>query len=327
MVIGHQKQLEILTESAKRGRLAHAYLFSGPAKVGKKTLALEWLSRLLSIELSAGIAHPDFSFVGPLVDPKTGKLNKEIEISQIRDLINKLQLKTVAAPYKAAIIDQAHLLNSESQNALLKTLEEPSGRAVIILIADNVLRLLPTIVSRCEIVKFHFVSKSQLEILAREMKIQAGAKQLEEMLSLSLGRPGRLVDFGANEGEFLHWQEKIKEAEKIFSAGIGEKLNYIKRATSDESNQDTSELLEIWQYYFRQKMLATITAKSENPKEIAALSDAPRFVFTKNSQKNSFASEIKKIAAILEKINNLIIIFSRTNASQRLAMENLMLEI
>jgi len=125
MVVGHQKQLDFLYQATLGGRLSHAYIFSGPAQVGKKTTALEWLSHVFSTNLREDRAHPDFSFISPLIDPKTGVANKEIEIGQIRSLIEKLQLKTSSAPFKAAIVDQAHLMNAEAQNALLKTLEEP----------------------------------------------------------------------------------------------------------------------------------------------------------------------------------------------------------
>ena len=257
MVVGHQKQLDYLYRSSQNGSINHAYIFAGPNKVGKKTAAFEWLSHLFSRNLRQDLAHPDFSFVGPLTDPKTGQTNKEIEIGQIGELIRKLQLKPALVHFKAAVIDQAHLLNSESQNALLKTLEEPPGEAIIVLIADNALRLLPTIISRCEVVRFHFVSKSQMARLAKAKKIDADEARLELMLNLSLGRPGRLLDFTANVGEFDAWQAKLKQCERIASSGLPERFAYVKAMTDDKTGADINELLELWQYFFRQKLLET----------------------------------------------------------------------
>jgi len=96
--------------------LAHAYILSGPARLGKKTIALQWLSEIIGIPLSISIAHPDFNFVAPLKDPKTDQKAAEITVAQIRNLINKLSLTPIAAPFKAAIIDDAHLMNIEAQN-------------------------------------------------------------------------------------------------------------------------------------------------------------------------------------------------------------------
>lgn len=326
MVVGHQKQLDFLYQSALAGRLSHAYIFSGPGKVGKKTVALEWLSHLFSTNLREGRAHPDFSFVGPLTDPKTGVLNKEIEISQIRDLIEKLQLRPSLAPFKAAIIDQAHLMNSESQNALLKTLEEPLGNTVIVLVADNASRLMSTIVSRCEVIKFHFVAKPAMEKLAKTKKIAADEARLEIMLNLSLGRPGRLIDFATNEGELDSWLTKLKEFERIIGASVADRFAYIKKVTDDKSGENTNDLLELWQYYFRQKLLNALKPASleAKPPDRSLNSAKAEFVFTKNAQK---ANPLEKIAASLEKINNLIMLLSYANVNERLALENLMLEI
>jgi len=320
MVIGHQKQLDFLYQATLGGRLSHAYIFSGPSKVGKKTVALEWLSHCFSTNLREGRAHPDFSFVAPLADPKTGILNKEIEIGQIRKLIEKLQLKPSSAPFKAAIIDQAHLMNIEAQNALLKTLEEPLGYAVIILIADNATRLLPTIVSRSVVMKFHFVAKPQMEKLAKVKNLAADESRLKLMLDLSLGRPGRLIDFGANAGELDDWLAKLREFERAVSAGASDRFAYIKKVTDDKSGEDVNELLELWQYYFRQKMLGALAPAEASKKQAA---DSP-FVFTKNLQKKD---PLEKIAANLEKINDLIMLLSYANINVRLALENLMLEI
>ena len=318
MVVGHQKQLDFLYQSALGGRLSHAYIFSGPSRVGKKAVALEWLAHVFSVGLQEGKAHPDFLFVGPLTDPKTGIVNKEIEIGQIRGLIERLQLKPSVAPFKAAIIDSAHLMNAESQNALLKTLEEPSPNTVIILIADNASRLLPTIVSRSVVIKFHFVPKAQMVRLAQVKKIAVDEQRLELMLNLSLGRPGRLLDFATNEGELEGWLSKLKEIESVAGAGISDRFAYIKRMTDDKAGEDINELLELWQYYFRQKLLAAL-APAESKKQ----TDSP-FVFTKNLQKTN---PLEKIVANLEKINNLIMLLSHANVNIRLALENLMLEI
>lgn len=322
MAIGHQKQIDYLYHRTKDRSAVGAYIFSGPAQIGKKTIALEWLSHLFSQNLRQDSAHIDFSFVEPLTGPKTGCKNKEIEIAQIKALIEKLQLKPAIMPFKAAIIDQAHLLNAESQNALLKTLEEPPGQAIIILIADNVLRLLPTIVSRCEVIKFHFVSRKQMVELADTNKLAAGQER-EMMLNLSLGRPGRLMDFALKKEEFDSWLKKLKQYEQIVMAGVPERLSYVKQAVDDEEGKNVNELLELWQYYFREKLLEALF-RSKKDAAPAQINQKTNFVFTKNLQK---PNNIEKLTAILEKIDNLIILLAHSNVNERLALENLLLEV
>ncbi|PIV68380.1 MAG: hypothetical protein COS07_04185, partial [Candidatus Aenigmarchaeota archaeon CG01_land_8_20_14_3_00_37_9] len=153
---------------AESGRISHAYLFCGQEKLGKKTIALEWISSLFGQDLQ-NAQHPDLIFLEPTDPPSvkdskekpTGK--KEIRISQIRELIWKLSLKPYSAPYKAVIIDQAHLMNQDAQTSLLKTLEEPKGKTFLILITEMPESLFPTIRSRVENIKFYPVKKEEIK--------------------------------------------------------------------------------------------------------------------------------------------------------------------
>ncbi len=313
MIIGHQKQLEILQAARQNGRLSHAYILSGPSKIGKKTVALEWLSEILGARLSASAAHPDFAFVAPLTDPKTGKLASEITVAQIRNLIWKLSLTPAVAPVKAALIDDAHLMNAEAQNALLKTLEEPPGSAVIVLVAQNSNRLLETIRSRCQILQFNFVSPKEMAGFP-DLK---GSEGSAEIIRLSFGRPGRMVEFAADSDQLKAWQEKTEEFSRVISAGMSERFAY---AAKVADSRDLDELLEIWQSHFRDKMLVALNGKKE-----PAPPESTQFVFSK--LKNASSASPQKIALILEKIHELGMVLQTTNASSRLAIEYFMLDL
>lgn len=110
MIIGHQKQWQFLEEIKDKENFSHAYLFAGQEKLGKKSLALEWLQLLLGGKKE----QPDLIFIQPE--------KKEIKIAQIKELIGKLALKPHSAPFKTAVIDQAHLMNQEAQTCLLKNI-------------------------------------------------------------------------------------------------------------------------------------------------------------------------------------------------------------
>ncbi len=143
-------------------RLAHAFLLSGQSGTAKQQLAVEMAAALLCLEnswpacgncrscqLLASGAHPDFRTL--TFEPnKSGKFRTEILIDQVRDLISFLQLTTTISEKKAALIFPAEAMNRNAANALLKTLEEPPGDAVIILLSHDPSRLAVTITSRCQ---------------------------------------------------------------------------------------------------------------------------------------------------------------------------------
>jgi len=137
----HQKQWEFLKKSAELGRLPHALLFYGQKGLGKKALAIEF-SKFLIKEISP----PDFI----LIEPE----GKEIQIKQIRNLIQGLSFKPYLADFKIAVINKAHLMSQESQNCFLKFLEEPTDKTYLILITEYPAMLLPTILSRVQKLRF-----------------------------------------------------------------------------------------------------------------------------------------------------------------------------
>lgn len=342
-LVGHQKQFESLRGAFDSGKMAHAYIFSGPDKVGKKTLALKWLSSILNIGLKPGTAHPDFLFLAPLVDEKTQKIAKEITVGQIREAIGKLSLTASAGGYKAAIVDGAHLMNSEAQNCLLKTLEEPPGKIVIILIAENEARLLETVRSRAQVIKFGFVAVEDLQNFgigyAADRGLKIGAEQIKELAELSFGRPGRLADFLQNPNLSREWQSAAKEFAKIIDGDLAEKFAYAKKITDNEKEKaqpiSLRELIEIWQYHFRNRLLQSLENKDDSARVRLAQdqrgsdprnSGKEHFVFSKLKEKE-VGQEPEKIAAILKKIQELDLMLRATNAHPRLAIENFFLDL
>lgn len=155
-------QEEFLARRAA-GRLAHALLISGPSGCGKRQFAGGIMASLLcleqdypacgrcrSCELLAGGAHPDGFTMTFEEHPKTHKLRTELVVEQVRRLIDSFQLTRTISPYKAVLIHPAEALNISAANALLKTLEEPTGDATLILVSDNPTRLPATVRSRCQ---------------------------------------------------------------------------------------------------------------------------------------------------------------------------------
>ena len=168
-IIGQQKQLTILATALANGRLHHAYLFVGPEGVGKHLVAVALAKALHCSEIEndfcgncvncrriADANHPDVRVIEPL----SGK--KEISIQQIRELERELNYRSFTGKRKVVIIDPATLLNPSSQNALLKTLEEPPQDSLIVLIAPNGGGLLPTLRSRCLRLSFAPLTRNEI---------------------------------------------------------------------------------------------------------------------------------------------------------------------
>jgi len=307
MLIGHQKQLNYLKRIAESGKIPHALLFSGQKKLGKKTIASEfifWLFEEPGVPKILG--HPDFILIEPQEKhpeaersslrgspaPSSALVRGQIQINQIRDLSWRLSLKPIKAKLKAVIIDEAHSMTPEAQNCFLKTLEEPKGNTILILITEKPNFLLPTIVSRCQIIKFYPVKKDEIE---RYLKNQEGLskEEIEEILEIAQGRPGRAVELAFAKEKFEFYKKRTKELAKIFNSNLSSRFQYAKEISTKENLQ---EILEIWLNYFRN-------------------------IFIKNCSTPS----AKHLGNILQQIQRTIYLISTTNVNPRLALEILMM--
>jgi DNA polymerase-3 subunit delta' len=196
---GHDRLIEGFRRAVARGRLAHAYLFTGPAGVGKHLFGVELARALLCEgnppeELRAcdecpackqveARTHPDFY---PAVRPPEVL---EFPIDLMRTLCQGFALKPARGRGKVVLIDDADDLNEESANCFLKTLEEPPPRSVLILIGSSPDRQLPTIVSRCQVVRFDPLPAP----VVRELLTAEGVTDpalLDRIVRLAGGSPG-----------------------------------------------------------------------------------------------------------------------------------------
>jgi DNA polymerase-3 subunit delta' len=193
MIIGHAKQLDFLRKSWEEKRIGHAYLFVGPHGVGKRRVAAELVGWILGkAEAPADLSQEfEIRYVEREPDKKTGKKHKDISIEQIHAARNYLAHHSFLNSHKLVIIDEAEFLSRAAGNALLKTLEEPSLRTTIILLTDDEKKLLPTIVSRCQLLQFPPVPTGEIAAALRKMGAQN--EEAEELARLSHHRPGRAL--------------------------------------------------------------------------------------------------------------------------------------
>jgi len=195
--IGNKLAVSILKKALETKRVASAYLFCGPDGVGKSLAALNFAKALLCEKRTNDSCdhcsscrrvdsgnHPDVHWYKP-----TGK-SRLVKIDQIRkELIPQANLKPFEAEWKVFIIVEADRMNDEAQNAVLKTLEEPPGQSVLILVTSNPSALLPTIVSRCQAIPFLPIPKDELEAAIAE-KWGLAKEEAHLVASLACGSMG-----------------------------------------------------------------------------------------------------------------------------------------
>lgn len=265
MLIGHQKQWNFLKKKFQLNQLSHVYLFTGPDEIGKKKFALEF-SKLINCideknkptfacELRTGKEecqnckliekekHPDVLMVRLKED------KSEIEIAQIRGVQQFLSLKPYYGSLKTVIVDEAEKMNQEAQSCFLKTLEEPKGRTLLILISSKPEMLLPTILSRCQTVKFFLVSLAEIKNYLIEKEIPA--KKAEMLINISDGKPGRVIKFLLEPDKITKEKKVLNEILEVCNSDLAAKFRYVKNL----QEVDFSEIIDIFKRYFRELLL------------------------------------------------------------------------
>jgi DNA polymerase-3 subunit delta' len=238
MILGHEKQIQFLREILKSGKIPHAFLFCGKEKLGKRKVAFEFSSWILNSPVQN---HPDFFYLEPI--------KNQISIEQIRDLIRKISLKPFYSKYKVAVIDAAHKMTLEAQNCFLKTLEEPRGDSVIILISENENFLLSTIVSRCQKIKFFPLERKKMEEFLRGKGIEE--RKIEKILRFAQGRPGMAIEFLENEKRLEEFEILEKNLVNMKKEEVYFRFQKIKEFLS---NFNLFEILEVFALNLRERM-------------------------------------------------------------------------
>ncbi len=194
---GQDRIIKLLQRSLETGRLAHAYLFEGPDGVGRRSTALA-LARTIYCKtpvnhdacesciscrkVNSGI-HPDIHFLELLPD------KRDIKIEQIRELQRQLTIWPLEGQRRICLIEPAERLNEHSANALLKTLEEPPGNALFILLTNQADMLLPTIRSRCQHLRFGLLPETEIcELLQQQGYPPDQARQMAALAEGSISK-------------------------------------------------------------------------------------------------------------------------------------------
>ena len=330
-LLGHEWAVDMLRQHVAHNTTRHAYLFSGPPGLGRRALALRLAQALNCSNPPApgepcfecrdckqikAMQHPDLNIVEPtILDDKKQPIpnpDGEIRISQVRDLHRAINLKPYQSKFRMALFLRFHKANDNAANALLKTLEEAPPHAILILTADTPEQLLPTIVSRCEILRLRPLPPSIIEADLIEQGMDARRARL--LAYISDGRPGYARRLLEDETLLDERESRLNDLQTLLPASRVEKFAYAEKLSKDKDAM--RKTISIWISYWRDVMLR------------AAQTDVNIINADRNAEIELLAAslDLSRARQIISLLENALEQMDR-NVNARLLMEVLLLDL
>ncbi len=216
ILLGHPDAEATILDAIRGGRMHHAWLITGPEGVGKATLAYRFARRLLagqpatnSLALDpthpvfrrvAANSHADLLTIERVLNEKTKRMKTQIAVEDVRKINGFMSLTPAEGGWRVVVVDGAEELNQASANALLKILEEPPPRAILLLVCAAPGRLLPTIRSRCRRLRLSPLADGPMADLLTQYLPQLDADECGGLITLAEGSPGRAIMLAEDEG-------------------------------------------------------------------------------------------------------------------------------
>ncbi len=318
-MIGHEWAVELLASRLASERAGHAYLFTGPGQIGKSTLAIRFAQAMNCTDPGSGPAPCGkcraCDLIGRGIHPDVQVVSAEgrsIKIEAIRELQQSLALRPYEARFRVAILPDMQLATDHAADALLKTLEEPPASTRLLLTSDVSESLLPTIVSRCQVIPLRLVS---IDTLSGALALRYGLDEQESALlaALSGGRPGWAIAAIENP-EILKDRAEIVDA---MLAVLNEKrvgrFNYSEEIAR---HPELQLVLETWQSWWRDVLLL-VEGSSVTPVNIDRREDLEAISFQVTPEEARRA--LRAVRHTIEAMDK--------NANTRLALDVMLLEM
>lgn len=318
-ILGHEQIKEYFKNALERRQVSHAYILTGEAGMGRKTLANAFA---MALQCESGTAepcgvchscrqflsgnHPDVVYVR---HEKPGSIG----VDDVREqIINDVTIKPYSSPYKIYIVDQAELLTAQAQNALLKTIEEPPEYAVLFFLTTNAEGFLPTILSRCTILKlkplYDHVIKGYLKNHEKVSDHQA-----DVCTAFARGNLGRAIALSGSE-EFVQMQEIVLHLLKhVMDMPVYEMAAALKEMK--EANLNINDCLDFMQLWFRDILMFKAT------KDTSLFIFKDEYKYIRKIADHSSFDGIEKILKAIDKVK----VRLDANVNFELAMELMLL--
>ena len=320
-VVGHKEIVQYIQNAVKQNKLSHAYILNGHRVSGKKLL-----SRLFAMTLQCETGQPEpcgecrscmqtKNGNQPDIITVTHEKPATISVDDIREQLNgDVMIKPYSSPYKIYIIPEADLMTPQAQNALLKTLEEPPEYAVIFLLTENADSLLPTIRSRCVMLKLRNIKDKLVKKYLME-QLQVPDYQAELCAAFAQGNIGRAVMLAKSE----HFNEIKDEAIQLLKYIDEMELHEIVGAIKQigKYKLEVTDYLDILTIWYRDILLYKAT------KDVEGLVFGDQLTFIKKKASNSSYEGIETILTAIEKAKLRL----KANVNFDLLMELLLLTI
>jgi DNA polymerase III subunit delta' len=264
-VVGHEHPRSILEHAALTGQISHAYLLTGPERIGKTTLARAFATLLqctgrqpedpepcgacASCRKMAHGTHPDVELVAPPADKVW------LPVERVREVVRAANLAPYEGRWRIFILPRAERMQAPTANALLKTLEEPPPHVVLLLTTDDPSLLLPTILSRCQLLPLHPLPTEMVAAALRE-RWAVPAEEAATLAGLAGGRLGWAVE--AHEQPAVLERRAALQREILALAGATRDARMRQASALAADAESARQALEEWTLWWRDVVLAAV---------------------------------------------------------------------